>query len=104
MELPLVFPPERLDRACHPAHSVLRWAKTTEIVASLPYLNSSSIVLPWKSVDPRFRTEDIIGGYCKMYCATQIDDGDPFAAYSRCKRDIPYFVVEAFHLEDAFER
>ena len=86
----------------HHANSMPYWAKTTEITANLPFLKLDDIVLPWKSVDPRFRTEDIISGYRKMYCATQIDDGDPFAAYSRCKRDIPDFVVEAFHLEDAF--
>ena len=88
----------------HPASSMLQWAKTTEIAASIPFLNSNDIIFPWKSIDPRFRTEDIIGGYRKMYCATQIEDGDPFAAYSKCKRDIPDFVVEEFHLEDAFER
>ena len=88
----------------HSAYSMLKWAQSNELADSLPYVGSSEIVFPWKSIDPRFRTEDIIGGYCKMYCATQIDDGDPFVAYSRCKRDIPDFVVEEFHLEDAFER
>lgn len=88
----------------HKMHSVLDWAQSDEVIASMPYARIENAVLPWKSIDPKFRTEDIITGYRKQYCATQIEDGDAFAAYSKCKRDIPDFVVEAFSLDNAFER
>lgn len=87
----------------HPASPMLEWASSNELIANFPYVELKDISLPWKSIDPKFRTIDIIGGYRKQYCATQIDDGDPFAAYSRCKRDIPDFVSDAFNLSTVFE-
>lgn len=88
----------------HPSYPALQWAEVNEITASFPYASIEDVIFPWKAVDPQFRTEDIVGGYRKQYCATQIEDGDAFKAYSKCKRDIPAFVVEAFNLKDAFER
>lgn len=87
----------------HQSHSVLQWATSNELMSSFPYAHIEKVAFPWKSVDPKFRTEDIVTGYRKQYCATQIEDGDAFKAYSRCKRDIPDFVVEAFSLKDTFE-
>ena len=87
----------------HPAYSFLDWASCNTAVADFPYAGLKDIVLPWKSVDPRFRSIDIVEGYRRQYCATQIDDGDPFIAYAKCKRDIPEFVVDAFSLSTVFE-
>lgn len=87
----------------HPSHSMLQWSKINSIVADFPYAHLDNVVFPWKSIDPHYRADDIITGYRNQYCATQIEDGDAFAAYSRCKRDIPDFVVDAFDLKNAFE-
>lgn len=87
-----------------PAHSMIDWARNLPVFIDFPYAGLDKAVLPWKCIDSKFRTEDIISGYRKQYCAMQIDDGDPFAAYARCKRDIPEFVVEEFNLDNAFER
>ena len=88
----------------HLSYPMLQWAETNSIISSFPYAHLENIVLPWKSVDPKYRSEDIIDGYRNQYCATQIEDGDAFGAYSRCKRDIPDFVVKTFNLDNAFER
>lgn len=87
----------------HLAQSVLEWLKSDEVLISFPYAGINDIILPWKSVDPQYRTEDVIEGYRKQFCATQIEDGDAFSAYSNCRRDIPDFVVETFSLDSAFE-
>lgn len=87
----------------HPAQSVLDWVKSDEILLDFPYAGLTEVVLPWKSVDPKYRTEDIITGYRSQFCATQIEDGDAFAAYANCRRDIPDFIVETFNLCSAFE-
>ena len=87
----------------HKVDALAQWASTNNIISSFPYAQISSITLPWKSIEPRFRSSNIIEGYRNQYCS-QIEDGDPFLAYSRCKRDIPDFVVDAFHLDNAFER
>lgn len=86
----------------HESYCLLDWIRTYSTIDSFPYAGIANITLPWKSIDPRFRTIDIISGYRKQYCS-QIADGDAFAAYARCKRDIPDFVIDAFDLKNAFE-
>lgn len=54
----------------HPAYLMLQWSQSNDIIASFPYMKSKEIVLPWKSIDPKFRTEDIITGYRNQFCAT----------------------------------
>lgn len=87
----------------HELQDVASWLSTTDVVANFPYVGIDDVVLPWTSIDPRFRDVDIVKGYRKQYCS-QIEDGDAFAAYAKCKRDIPQFVVDEFNLENAFER
>lgn len=84
-------------------HDVLEWMQATDEIGRFAYAGISNVVLPWKSIDPKFRDEDIIKGYRKQYCS-QIENGDAFAAYAKCKRNIPSFVVEEFDLNNAFER
>lgn len=90
----------------HASYSILQWATTSRVIDSFPYAfpyaGIKDVVLPWKSIDPRFRSIDIVEGYRKQYCS-QIEDGDAFAAYARCKRDIPQFVVDTFSLSNTFE-
>ena len=87
----------------HQAYNILQWAQENEIISSFPYANIE-VILPWKSIDPQFRSTNIIDGYRKQYCATQIPDGDVFSAYGNSKRDIPDFVIDTFNLKNVFEK
>ena len=85
----------------HADHEVLQWAMSNSIVECFPYARIESISLPWKCIDVKFRSSDIVAGYRKQYCS-QIEDGDAFAAYGSCRRDIPQFVVDELGLSNAY--
>ena len=85
----------------HADHEVLQWAMSNSIVECFPYARIESISLPWKCIDVKFRSSDIVVGYRKQYCS-QIEDGDAFAAYGSCRRDIPQFVVDELGLSNAY--
>jgi len=78
------------------------WVMSAIDNVDFPYSGIDKVVLPWKALEPRWRRTDIIEGYRLQYIS-QLEDGDPFTAYSTCKRDIPKFIVEKCALQMQFE-
>lgn len=49
----------------HVSHSFLDWIKSSSILDQLPYARLETVVLPWKSIDLKFRSVNIVDGYRK---------------------------------------
>lgn len=67
-----------------------------------PYANVN-VILPWKTLDLKFRRENIIDGYRLKFMST-FEDDDPFKAYHNVPRDIPEFVCKHYSLNSALEK
>lgn len=60
-----------------------------------PYANVD-VILPWKSLDLKYRRQNIIDGYRLKFMSTF--EEDVFKEYDKCPRDIPDFVIKYFNL------
>lgn len=91
----------RKPRTCH-EEEILEWVMSAIVHVDFPYAGIDKVVLPWKALDTKWRRLDIIEGYRLQYVA-ELEDGDPFTAYTTCKRDIPSFVIDKCQAHMQFE-
>lgn len=63
---------------------------------SLKEANISKIVLPWKNINPKYRSKDIIESYRRQYKSVI---GHPIEAYMDTPRDIPEWIAADYIAE-----
>lgn len=90
-------------RNAHHLSNFVGWAAEVKHKTGIPSANISNAVLPWKVIDPKFRSINIIDGY-RLQFMKSFESDDPFLEYKNVPRDIPKFVVDYFGLEKTFER
>ena len=56
----------------------------------------SKICLPWKNINPKYRSKDVIAAYRKQYKAYI---GHPIEAYADTPRDIPEWIMADYVAE-----
>ena len=88
---------EYRDASLHQSMAFLDWLEMDMPHFDLPLAGISNVVLPWKTIEPRFRRVDVVDGY-RLQFMSLFEENDPFKAYGPCKRDIPEFVVNYFRL------
>ena len=69
----------------------LEWENVDAPEIKLKEIKLSKIVLPWKNINIKYRSKDIIQAYRKQY---KHIIGHPIAAYSNVSRNIPEWLID----------
>lgn len=64
---------------------------------NIPAAHTTSILLPWKNIDKKYRRKDIIEGY-RLQLMNSLD-AKPDIVFMKTKRDVPDFVINYFKLD-----
>ena len=72
------------------------WERFDAPKISLKEVKLVKIVLPWKNINPKYRSKDIVQSYRRQYKAYI---GHPITAYSDTPRDIPEWIMADYVAE-----
>lgn len=82
----------------HGLSKFIVWLDEDAPSLNIPPANISSISIPWKCLNPRWRRKRLVDGY-RQQLVHSFEDDDPFKAYAGSCRDIPDFVSQHFRLD-----
>ena len=76
------------------------WLVSDAPTLNIPFGNLKHIVLEWKSLNPKYRSKDVVEGYRKQ-CKAMIDNFGGVKIGDFTNRDIPGFLLEDEIKEDS---
>lgn len=80
----------------HESAQFTEWELVDAPKISLKEAKLSKIVLPWKNINPKYRSKDIIESYRRQYKSII---GHPIEAYQDVPRDIPEWITKDYIAE-----
>lgn len=80
----------------HEEAAFIEWELVDAPKIQLKAANLSKINLPWKNINPKYRSKDIIQSYRRQYKSTI---GHPIEAYADVPRDIPSWLIDEYKLD-----
>lgn len=75
----------------HETYRFVEWLQVDALQLKIPYAHLSKIVIEWKSLNPRYRSKDIIAGYRKQYKSVLSNYDIKVDDFTR--RDIPEWLL-----------